>query len=103
MSETDLSRSIQGALQSIGALVVRVQSGRARGRVGMVRLAREGTPDLWVAYRGREGWLEVKTPRGRLSAAQEAWHACARQQGSRVAVVRSAAEAVEVVTKGWCP
>lgn len=95
MSETDLSRAIQQALEAIGALVVRVQSGTARG--GKQRLAKTGTPDLWVAWRGATMWLEVKLPGEKLSEAQEIWHAKCRAEGGDVRVVQSAHEALYCV------
>jgi hypothetical protein len=48
MSETELSRSIQSALEGLGALVTRIQSGSLRGAGGHVQCARKGTPDLGV-------------------------------------------------------
>lgn len=101
MSETDLSRDVQSALEGLGAIVVRVQSGVFKGAGGhIVRAARKGTPDLWVAWRGSAGWLETKTPTGRLSPEQKTWHERAAKQGVRVAVVRSVEEAARAV-KGW--
>ena len=65
-----------------------------------MRLASSGTPDLWWAYRGHSGWLEVKTTAGELSHEQERWHSRARQQGVRVYIVRSVEQAIRVVRGG---
>jgi hypothetical protein len=101
MSETALSREIQDALESIGAVVVRIQSGTFRGAGGhMVRGADKGTPDLAVIWRGRTQWFEVKTREGELSHEQDSWHRNARQQGARVFTVRSAEQALRIVMKG---
>lgn len=98
MTETALSREIQDALESLGALVVRVQSGTFRGAGGhVVHGAQKGTPDLYVAWRGRHQWLEVKTSEGELSHEQDSWHRFARQQGERVFTVRSVEQALRVV------
>jgi hypothetical protein len=43
---------------------------------------------------GRVMFLEVKAPRGRLSASQEIFHDELQRQGMQVAVVRSQDEAV---------
>jgi hypothetical protein len=101
MSETQQSHDIQKALEGLGALVVRVQAGVFRGANGhVVRAARKGTPDLWVAYRGEAGWLETKTPEGRLSPEQKAWHEHARKLGVRVEVPRSVEQALRTV-RAW--
>lgn len=102
MSETALSRAIQDALEAMGALVVRVQSGSVPTGRGYMRLAPKGTPDLYVAWRGRQGWLEVKSVDGwnRVTEEQTEWHERAAKHGVRVAVVRSVEEAARAV-KGW--
>ncbi len=102
MSETQLSRAIQDALEAMGALVVRVQSGGLRTPSGYVRLAPAGTPDLYVAWRGSQGWLEVKSVDGwnRVTEDQTEWHERATKHGVRVEVVRSVRAAVDAV-KGW--
>lgn len=97
MSETDLSRSIQRALEVIGVWVERIQSGEHRVRGGYLHCASPGTPDLFLPALGI--WLEVKLPNGRLEASQELWHARARSEGIPVFVVRSVAQAVNVVTE----
>lgn len=87
ISETQLSRSIQRLLRAAGYLVVRVQAGGQRGRL---RLADEGTPDLYTSLCGGI-WLEVKRPDGKLTSAQKRWHETARAHGVRVEVVRDVA------------
>lgn len=106
VSETDLSRKIQVALESLGCLVVRVNSGQLRGAGGhVVKLAPVGTPDLYVIaprFPSRPGywagWLEVKAPGGVLSSHQQAWHDMARSRDVRVEVVRSVEGALRIVT-----
>jgi len=91
VTETALQAAILGALHRIGAWAWRVNAGQR----GAARMAPAGTPDICVV--DPPGWLEVKTTRGRLGAAQDAWHAEAERRGVRVAIVRSVAEAVETV------
>lgn len=62
-----------------------------------------GAPDLVVEVRGPKGisacvWLEVKTDAGALSPEQRQWHAAAALTGRHCYVVRSAAEALVVVS-----
>jgi hypothetical protein len=100
MSETDLSRSIQRALEAIGVWVERIQAGEHKVRGGYLRCASPGTPDLMVIGAPVDGcvtFLEVKGPKGRLEESQEDWHERARARGIRVFVVRSVAEALEAI------
>lgn len=98
--ETVLSRAIQDALIAIGAMVVRVQSGKVPVKRGWLQLAPKGTPDLWVARYGRTGWFEVKCGKGERTPEQIAWAETAARHGIRVVEVRSVTEAVEAV-RGW--
>lgn len=104
MSETDLSRAITKALTQLGHVVIRVQSGKVfvgnqySSSGHWVQLADKGTPDRVVlSHGGITTWLEVKTPKGRLSPEQVRWHERAKKGGHRVAVVRSVAEALQAV------
>ena len=93
VTEAEIQAAVIEALQAMGVMVERVQSGKVKVRGGWMRLASEGTPDLWTSL----GWLECKTEKGLLSDEQIAWHARARDAGVNVAVVRSAADAVRIV------
>lgn len=58
-----------------------------------------GSPDIISAV---DGWflgMELKTETGRLEPAQEEWHAMARSRRMTVEVVRSAADALDVVRR----
>ena len=97
--EGALQHSIRLALEALGHIVIRVQSGKVQLGTGAqsrwVHLAMKGTPDLLVLGRdGKATWLEVKLPTGKVSPAQMAWHSWARTYGHRVAVVRSVSEAL---------
>ena len=57
---------------------------------------RRGAPDLFVMLNGAHSWIEVKTPRGRVTALQNLEHEIMRNCGGcRVAVCRSVAEAAD--------
>ena len=94
-SETQLSKSIRSALESIGVWCERIQAGQHRVRGGVLHCASPGTPDLFCPALGL--WLEVKTPTGRLEASQELWFARAEREGVAVVVVRSVADALDAV------
>lgn len=98
MSETDLSRSIRNALTTAGFHVERVNSGKVPTRNGYFTGASAGTPDTVVV--SPYGWLETKTPEGKLRPKQREWHEKARRDGVRVAVVLTVRDALAVVM-GW--
>lgn len=91
--ETKRQAQIVKALSDIGRIVIRVQSGKVQVRGGWMQLAQPGTPDLYVAG---FGFLETKTPEGKLSAAQKFMHSKLRFAGERVEVALTPSEAV-----GW--
>lgn len=78
---------IVGALRGVGA---HVQSLADLGR---------GVPDLLVGFRGRWVVIEVKGPRGKLTAAEQSW---VDECGTRapVHVVRSVDQALRVIGAG---
>jgi hypothetical protein len=94
--ETGRSRSIQDMLKSHRIPFIRVQCGRVKVKRGWMYLAEEGYPDIWTAL----GFLECKTPKGKLSDAQKRIHSQLRHWGLRVEVVQDAEEAKRVVS-GW--
>jgi hypothetical protein len=99
VKETALSRSIRKALTSLGYWVERTPASKLETASGSyVHGPSKGTPDLLiVAPLWAYGWIEVKSPKGKLSEVQKQWHARAARAGVRVAVVRSVKEALEVV------
>jgi hypothetical protein len=93
--ETKRQALIVEALEKAGELVLRLQCGLARGwKGGRMTLCPPGTPDLLVVGKA---FLETKTDDGELNANQLRMHAILRARGVRVAVVRTPAEALEVV------
>jgi hypothetical protein len=97
--EADVQSEILDALGRIGVWAFRVNSG---GRVGRVRLAPRGTPDICVV--DPPGWIEVKRP-GRYQSnpetkkAQEQWRTRALERGVRLVQVQSVREAIDAVVK----
>ena len=100
--ETALIKSIRERLTLMGYWVLRHNAGAIVLGDGssrrMLRGVEPGTPDLQVLLPyGRSAWLEVKTPKGRVSKVQAQWHARARALDHHVFVVRSVEDAVDAV------
>jgi len=93
-AESALQRAIADALGYAGCWVVRLNAGAIQAEGGrLVRLAPAFPPDLLVVLPGgRVVFLEVKTPTGRLTAAQQRVHAALAELGATVVVVRSVEE-----------
>ena len=74
--------------------------GKVRGarlkRMGLV----PGWPDIQIIYQGKYYGIEVKTSKGVLSPNQKTLHDSLINQGAKVAVVKSVAEAVDQA-RGW--
>ena len=101
MTETDLLFAIRQALVATGhVMLFRNNVGFDRERKVKYGLGL-GSPDLVGLLRptGRLCGFEVKTPIGRVSKDQKLWHAAARASGGFVAIVRSADEALEALTR----
>lgn len=78
-------RPVVDALEAAGAKVERLHPTRA------------GIPDLLVGYRGALTLVEVKAKGGKCSAEQLAEHEHWAKSGVKVAVVRSAREALAAI------
>lgn len=101
MSETAIMRAIHDAVVVTGrALMWRNNVGRARYGAAWVAYGLGlGSADLVGLIRpsGRAFALEVKTPTGRLSAEQRAWHKAWSEAGGFVACVRSVEDALRAL------
>lgn len=91
------------------ALLFAIPNGEKRDAVTGARLKRAGVkagvPDLLlpVASKGYHGlWIELKTPVGRTSPAQERWITTLVEQGYDVAVARSWRAAAWLLCKYLC-
>ena len=92
--ETKIQLAIMRALRRVGFWVERTNAGEIAG----VSLLSKGTPDLLLVA-PVYGWLEVKTATGELNDNQRRWHARAKRQNVRVAVVRSVRDALTTAQK----
>jgi hypothetical protein len=105
--EQTLQRAVVEHLQwraRPGAWWTHVPLGGARSKVEAAILrglgTRAGTPDLLIVADGRACFLELKAPRGRVSAAQRECHTALRAAGATVAVANNIDEAVELL-ESW--
>jgi hypothetical protein len=87
MREAEIQNQIIEYLQLRGGKVYRMNAGRARNNV---RMSEAGTPDLLAIFpEGKTIWVEVKTPKGKLSEEQLRVHCQLTSYGQRVIVARS--------------
>jgi hypothetical protein len=100
-AENAITRSIMAAiaLQGDRASFVRVQAGAIKLGNRVIKMAAAGTADLVGSYRGRAVALEVKTTKGVQRDTQAAWEARWADAGGVYAVVRSAAEVLELFAR----
>ena len=81
-----------------------VPNGGLRHKLESARMTRTGTragvPDIHIVYRGRLYCLELKAPKGQLSATQSQMISKLEACGVPTAVVRSISE-VERALKSW--
>lgn len=99
MPERDVLSKVLEALELAKVWAWRTNA----GQVGRVRLAPAGTPDILGALSsGRMFGLEVKDVKKEreLRASQQRWHRTAHDHNVRVAVVSSAAEALDII-RSW--
>ena len=78
--ETAILRAVAGYLRVRGYFVVRIQQGLG---------CHKGIADLVVMKDGRTIWVEVKTPKGRLSAWQDGFRQAVVNSGCEYIVARS--------------
>lgn len=100
MTEGDLQRLIMLALSDDGHFVERIQSGLLYTKDGRpVRVGTPGRSDLsgFRASDARAFFFEIKTATGRATAEQRAFIAAMQKRGAIAAIVRSVAEARQVL------
>src|SRR5262245_11721224 len=76
----------------LGGLRSKIEAAIMRG-LGVTR----GCPDLLIVLEGRAHFLELKAPRGRVSAAQHECHKALRAAGATAAVANNIDEALELL------
>jgi hypothetical protein len=74
--------------------------GRLRGAILHGVGVKAGVPDILIVHNGRAVWLEIKSPKGRVSPEQYLCHQSLALARSSVAIVRSL-EDVERALIGW--
>lgn len=89
MTEAEIQKDVIRYLELQGYLVFRMNAGQAKNNV---KMAPAGTPDLMAVgqglLRGQVLWIEVKGPRGKVSADQADMIKRLRMAGQDVRVVR---------------
>ena len=86
-----------GVVMAIPNAAVRRRGGRAGNAVpGLTK----GAPDLLLTVAGRAYFLEVKTPRGKVSDDQRHVHQCLQVAGAGTAVVNSV-DQTRVALAAW--
>lgn len=110
-SERDIQRAIRGWLAGQGILSWAVPNGAHVAGTKMERIRKvaamkadglmPGAPDLvLINKKGAVGFLEVKTPTGRVSNDQKHLHRVLRDRGALCEIVRSIDETKEVL-RAW--
>ncbi len=91
MTEADLQSLCVQYARARGLVTTSIPNEATYKRADLRRLGiQPGIPDLIVALpAGRVVWVELKTPRGRVSKTQEEIHSRLSQAGHLVFVVRS--------------
>lgn len=79
-TEADIQAAIKQYLQYAGWFVVKIHQSLG---------SYKGIADLYALKSGRHVWIEVKTPRGKLSRHQEQFKADVEAHGGRYVVARS--------------
>ena len=88
--ESVVLKWIKAYLRARNIFHVRINSGRIRTQQGhWVQLAPEGTPDLYVLYKGVSLWVEAKREGEKPRAEQLRQHEFIRQSGGVVIVAES--------------
>ena len=101
MSEQDLTKSILTALAQIGVWCWRNNSGTVRVGGRTIVMSPVGSPDIFgiLPPNGRLFGLEVKLGNEKQRDSQVEWQNDADRNGVRYAVVRSVAEAADIVRR----
>lgn len=93
-SESEILKQIIDALNLHGALVLRLNSGKAKYNM---RLCPPGTPDILALLHNGALWIEVKTRSGKVSKDQEKMHEELKRRGQRVIIARSVTDVLEAI------
>lgn len=103
MTEGDIMRSVMIALSADGHFVERIQSGLLYTKDGRpVRIGYPGRSDLSGARAGdaKSFFLEIKTATGRATKEQVQFLTAMQSRGAIAGIVRSVADARELIAAG---
>lgn len=96
-AETEISKNIAKALEKLGFIVIRLQSGMIKSGARFIHLCPKGTPDrICLGKNGVTLWFEIKKEDGDLSEDQIKWHEKAIALGHKVFTIKSVEEAVNI-------
>ena len=99
--ESDLLKTILDYLRISGILAWRnntgAMSGQDKGKRWYVRFSFPGAPDIFAVKHGQIYGIEVKSPRGELSALQVAFSDTLRAAGGCYVVARSLEDVTRVL------
>ena len=105
MSETDLVQALLVALSASNAMVWRNNTGKLKDAWGRwVSFGLVGSADIlgWCRRCGRAIAIEAKAPKGKLSEAQVAFGAQAKEAGVIYCVARSVDDALRALSQHRC-
>ena len=94
MTETEIQKEIIEYLKTIGAIVFRMNSGRAKNNV---KLCPPGTPDLMAVLKTGIIWIEVKTETGTLRDTQVKMHKKLTDLNQNVIIARRLDDVVKII------
>lgn len=77
--------------------------GRLRGAILNGLGIRAGVPDIFICYRSRTLFLELKSPRGTLSRQQREFHAALARAGIETRVCRSLSDVAAALNSVGIP
>lgn len=89
ISETKIQKQIIDALFGLGWLVLRNHAQGVKYTGGRGKNPSAGIPDLLAIKNGKYVWIEVKTPKGKLSKSQEDMHLKLEYHGCTLIVATS--------------
>lgn len=94
-TENEIQREILDALDKLPGMWCRMNTGLIKGKNGFLRFGIKGGADIWgITQEGRTVFIEVKTPKGKLSEDQEQFKARVESIHCKYIVARSVEDAL---------
>lgn len=94
--EKDIQKDIADYLKARGFLVWKNHMGAMQMGAKRCKNPNTGMPDLCAVKNGKTYYIEVKTPKGKVSNSQREWHEKAYKHGVIVHVLSSIDETAEI-------